>query len=81
MWYRGGLVFEAHRLSLRLKDLLGPVTGVKKKKKVTRSAAPTTTRVMRPTALSRAIQKLTSSLRGTNLSTSGAEKGPGKADW
>jgi len=35
--YRGGLVFEAHRLfvslNLRLKDLLGPVTRVKKKKK------------------------------------------------
>jgi len=31
-WFRGGLVFEAHRLySLRLKDLLGPVTRVKKK--------------------------------------------------
>ena len=36
-WFRGGLVFEAHRLlyhsALRLKDLLGPVTRVKKKKK------------------------------------------------
>ena len=34
--YRGGLVFEAHRLmklNLRLNDLLGPVTRVKKKKK------------------------------------------------
>jgi len=30
---RGGLVFEAHRLCLRLKDLLGSVTRVKKKKK------------------------------------------------
>jgi len=41
-WFRGGLAFEAHRLlyhsalislSLRLKDLLGPVTGVKKRKR------------------------------------------------
>jgi len=35
-WFRGGPVFEAHTLvslSLRLKDLLGPVTRVKKKKK------------------------------------------------
>ena len=35
--FGGGLVFEAHRLfvshNLRLKDLLGPVTRVKKKKK------------------------------------------------
>ena len=34
LWCQGGLVFEAHRL-LRLKDLLGPVTRVKKKKKST----------------------------------------------
>jgi len=36
-WFRGGLVFEAHTLvslSLRLKDRLGPVTKVKKKKKM-----------------------------------------------
>ena len=32
-WFRAGLVFEAHRLSLRLKGLLGLVTRVKKKKK------------------------------------------------
>jgi len=32
-WFRGGLVFEAHRL-LRLKDLLGTVTRVNKKKKL-----------------------------------------------
>ena len=35
-WSRGGLVFEAHKtlvsLSLRIKDLLGPVTRVKKKR-------------------------------------------------
>ena len=31
-WFRGGLVFEALvSLSFRLKDLLGPVTRVKKK--------------------------------------------------
>jgi len=37
-WFRGGLVFEAQTLvslSLRLKDHLGPVTRVKKKKKRT----------------------------------------------
>ena len=34
LWYRDGLVFEALvSPSLRLKDLLGPVTRVKKKKK------------------------------------------------
>ena len=41
--YRGGLVFEAHRLfvslNLRLKDLLGPATRVKKKKKKGRSSS------------------------------------------
>ena len=31
--YRGGLVFQAHTPSLRLKDLLGPVTRVKRTKK------------------------------------------------
>jgi hypothetical protein len=32
-WFRGGLVFEAHRLLRHsLKDLQGPVTRVKKKK-------------------------------------------------
>jgi len=34
IWYRGGLVFDARvSLDLRLKDLLGPVTRVKKKEK------------------------------------------------
>ena len=34
LWYRGGLVFETLvSLSLRFKDLVGPVTRVKKKKR------------------------------------------------
>jgi len=38
LWYRGGLVFETLvSLSLRLKDLLGPVTRVKKKKNLSSS--------------------------------------------
>ena len=41
LWYRGGLVFEALvSLSLRLKDLLGPVTRVKKKERRLDPRAP-----------------------------------------
>ena len=40
--YRGGLVFKAHRLLYHsLKDLLGPVTRVKKKKKKMRGQEAT----------------------------------------
>jgi len=40
-WFRGGLVFETLVLhSLRLKDRIGPVTRVKKKKTTSASGAP-----------------------------------------